>query len=99
MFRFSDLLPLPELTAEGYKCFLYRLADVDADPDAFLFNDALKAFFIVGDARIMLETSFPKGEVIVFDMNRFSFRHLTKVVLPSLRKYMQYTQVNYIKYL
>ena len=86
-----DLLPLPSLTPEGYKCFLYRLSD--PDPDKFQFNDYVKTFFLVGDTRILTERKFPQGEVIIFDMAGFSFRHITKIVLPSLRKYMHYTQV------
>lgn len=34
------------------------------------------------------------GEVPVFDMEGFSFRHLTAVVLSVLRIYMKYTQVS-----
>lgn len=32
------------------------------------------------------------GDVTVFDMQTFSLRHITKVVLSSLRVYMKYTQ-------
>jgi len=90
IFKMVDLLPLPKLTKEGYKCFLYRLAD--SNPDKFHFNDYVKTFFLVGDTRVKTETSIPNGEVIIFDMKGYTFRHLTKVVLPSLRKYMQYSQ-------
>ncbi|KAL1139590.1 hypothetical protein AAG570_006572 [Ranatra chinensis] len=92
IFTMVDLLPLPKLTPEGYKCFVYRLAFPYADPEKFHFNDYVKTFFLVGDSRIRSEKQFPTGEVIIFDMDGFTFRHLTKVVLTSLRKYMQYAQ-------
>lgn len=48
-------------------------------------------------ADIRLATPDPNGitdgEIPIFDMAGFSLRHLTKVVLSSLRCYMKYTQV------
>lgn len=32
------------------------------------------------------------GDVTVFDMHTFSLRHITKIVISSLRVYMKYTQ-------
>ncbi|BES87247.1 CRAL/TRIO domain [Nesidiocoris tenuis] len=90
VFSMLDLLPLPQTTPEGYKVFLYRLADTDADK--FHFNDYVKCFFLVGDTRIKTEQTIPKGEVIIFDMTGYTLKHLTRVNLLSLRKYMQYTQ-------
>ncbi|XP_014256783.1 alpha-tocopherol transfer protein-like [Cimex lectularius] len=90
VFTQIDLLPLPQLTPEGLKCFLYRLAD--PNPDKFVFNEYAKCFFLVGDTRVKTETVIPKGEIIIFDMKGYSLRHLTKLHFPSLRKYMQYTQ-------
>lgn len=36
------------------------------------------------------------GEIPIFDMQGFTIKHLTKVVLSVLRIYMKYTQVNKI---
>lgn len=33
------------------------------------------------------------GDIPIFDMNGFTLRHLTKVVLSTLRVYMKYAQV------
>ncbi|XP_073979268.1 alpha-tocopherol transfer protein [Rhodnius prolixus] len=90
VFNLIDLLPLPQLTSQGYKCFLYRLAN--PDPERFVFNDYVKCFFLVGDTRVKTETIIPKGEVVIFDMRGYSFRHLTRITFPTLRKYMHYTQ-------
>lgn len=90
VFHLIDLLPLPNLTPEGYKCFIYKLAD--PDPERFIFNDYVKNFFLVGDCRVKTETGIPKGEVVIFDMKGYSLSHLLRVNLHTLRKYMQYTQ-------
>ncbi|KAG8292324.1 hypothetical protein J6590_042560 [Homalodisca vitripennis] len=90
VFNLIDLLPLPKVTPEGYRCFLYRLAD--PDPDKFHFVDYVKTFFMVGDTRIRSETELVAGEVPIFDMTGYTLRHLTRLPLPALRKYMQYTQ-------
>lgn len=38
------------------------------------------------------------GEIPIFDMNGCTFRHLTKLVLSSLRVYLKYTQVNILMF-
>ncbi|KAF6207948.1 hypothetical protein GE061_016397 [Apolygus lucorum] len=90
VFQSIDLLPLPQMTPEGYKVLMYRLAD--SDPDKFHFNDYIKCFFLVGDTRVKTEQTIPKGDVVIFDMKGYQLKHLTRVNLLSLRKYMQYTQ-------
>lgn len=71
--------------------FVFRLSD--PDPDKFNYMDYLRAFFLIADTRIKTEKEFPTGEVPVFDMSGFSFRHLTKMNLGALRKQMRYVQV------
>ncbi|CAH1407791.1 unnamed protein product [Nezara viridula] len=93
VFSLIDLLPLPQLTPEGYKCFMYKVAD--PNPEKFCFNDYVKNFFLVGDTRVKTETNIPKGEIVIFDMKGYSLRHLTKIPLVSVRKYMQYTQLHF----
>lgn len=63
------------------------------------FDDIIRAFFIVGDVRLSLsdhpdeENFVCSGEIPVFDMSGFSWRHATKAVISTLRVYMKYTQV------
>lgn len=53
----------------------------------------------MGDVRLALpdlpnEGDFVcSGEIPIFDMAGFSWRHATKVVISTLRVYMKYTQV------
>lgn len=85
------MIPLPKLTKNNYKLFIYRLAD--SDPDKYNFTDSMKTFFMVSDVRMVTEKEFPDGEVPIFDMTGYTLRHLSKIVLPVLKKYMLYTQV------
>lgn len=85
------MVPLPKPTKDNYKVFIYRL--VDPDPEKYSFVDSLKTFFMTADTRMVNEVEFHDGEVPIFDMENFSLKHLTKIVLPVLKKYMLYTQV------
>ncbi|EAA07769.3 AGAP002835-PA [Anopheles gambiae str. PEST] len=87
-----DMVPLPSVEGCEDKFIYYRL--VDCDPDKFDFNDVIKTFFIIADLR-MIQPDVPMndgGDVPIFDMNGFTLRHMTKVVLSTLRVYMRYTQ-------
>ncbi|XP_035773009.1 alpha-tocopherol transfer protein-like [Anopheles albimanus] len=87
-----DMVPLPPVEGCEDKFIFYRL--VDCDPDRFDFNDVIKTFFTIADLR-MIQPDVPMndgGDVPIFDMNGFTLRHLTKVVLSTLRVYMRYTQ-------
>lgn len=89
-FDVVDVIPLPKRTPEDYQVFLYRLSD--PDPEKLVYNDYVKMLLLVADVRILSEGSIPAGDVPIFDLQGVSLRHLTRVVLPSLRKYMQYFQ-------
>jgi len=88
----ADMLPLPNTTKENYKVLFYRL--VDYSTENYNFTDIIKVFFMVADVRLITPdpNGLTDGEIPVFDMTGFSLRHLTKVVLSSLRCYMKYTQ-------
>lgn len=56
---------------------------------------------MVADLRMYTDFEESDGEVPIFDMAGYTLRHLTKINLSILRKYMAYTQVinYYIKLL
>lgn len=85
------MVPLPKLTEDKCKLFIYRLAD--SNPDHYHFTDSLKTFFMVADVRIVTDQDLSEGEIPIFDMSGYSLRHLTKVTLPVVKKYMVYSQV------
>lgn len=62
----------------------------------FNFNDAIKLFFMVADVRLICgdhtDGTFTDGEIPIFDMAGLSLKHITRVVLSTLRVYMKYTQ-------
>lgn len=62
----------------------------------FNFTDTIRMFFMVSDIRLITPDPngiITEGEIPIFDMRGFSLKHLTKVVLSSLRIYLKYTQV------
>lgn len=93
-FLFSDFLPLPKLTDDNSRVFLYRFETNDAEKYDFI--NGLKVFFLFSDVRMVVEDQLSDGDVPIFDMNHFTLKHLTKIVLPVLKKYMVYTQVSFM---
>jgi hypothetical protein len=67
---FRDIVPLLQTTPENYKVCIFRLRDIN--PDAFLFNDAIKTFFVTTDVRLITPEQngqmLTSGEIPVFDM-------------------------------
>lgn len=63
----------------------------------FNFNDAIKLFFMIADVRLIGNDSedgtFTVGEIPIFDLAGLTLKHITRVVLSTLRVYMKYTQV------
>lgn len=90
VFKTIDQAPLPKPTASNYKLFVYRFADPDSDK--FNMADAVKAFYMISDARMLHDTELPDGEVPIFDASGFSLRHLAKVSLHLAKKYLVYSQ-------
>lgn len=86
---------MQKLTADNRKIFIYRIRN--PDPAKYVFNVALKAFFIFADVRMMVEDVIPDGEVPIYDMTNYTLKHTTKVNLPVLKKFMIYSQVGRFK--
>jgi CRAL/TRIO domain len=88
----SDIVPLHVTTAENYKIIILRL--ISDDFGNLNFDDVIKAFFMMSDVRLITpdKTTLTDGEIPIFDMARVSYRHLTKIVLSTLRLYLKYTQ-------
>lgn len=81
-------------TPENYKCCILRL--IDYDSNKFVFNDAVKGFFMVADVRLVSPDPDPDnladGEVPIFDMKGATVWHILKVTLSTLRLYFKYVQ-------
>ncbi|XP_050297166.1 alpha-tocopherol transfer protein-like [Anthonomus grandis grandis] len=90
IFQNFDFVPMPKLTDQNHKIFIYRINT--PDPDKYHFIKALKVFFIFADVRMAIEEDIADGEIPIFDMANFTLKHLTKVNLAVLKKYMVYTQ-------
>lgn len=82
---FSRLfIPLPKLTAEGYRISLSRLRTPELD--GFEFADYVKVNFMSIDIRLSKLDMFKK-EIFIFDLSKFTLSHLT-TVLPQLKKFI-----------
>lgn len=88
----SDMVPLLSTTPENYKVSIFRL--IEDDFDDIEFNDVIKTFFIMSDVRLITPDlkTLSDGEIPIFDLARVSYRHLSKVVLSTVRLYLKYTQ-------
>lgn len=87
--KVADMAPLPHLTPERNQLLMYRLNDPEGD---FNMTDAIKMTLMIGDVRMHTDEVIPNGEIPIFDMQGAGLRHLTTIALPSIRKYMMYTQ-------
>lgn len=90
----SEMVPLMKVTEKNYKSCIYRL--IDYNSTNFTFNDAVKAFFMVADVRMISNDPDPDnlsdGECPIFDMTGATIWHVLKVTFSTLRLYFRYTQ-------
>lgn len=88
------MVPLLQHTKENYKVCIYTLLNNDATK--IVFNDCVKTFFMCCDVRFIIPVNsyseIESGEIIVFDMKNLTFKHLTKIVISTLRLFFKYLQ-------
>lgn len=77
-------IPLPKITNEGYRVNLNRLRNNHSENLEFF--DYVKSNFMSLDLRISKLDMFKK-EIFIFDLNRFTMNHLTKI-LPHMKKFV-----------
>ncbi|CRK90535.1 CLUMA_CG004239, isoform A [Clunio marinus] len=96
IFQLVDVgVPMPSLSPKNYRVTLNRL--IDHDPEKFDFDNIIKCFFLAADSRFsIIDHDLPfninEGDVAIFDMTGFSYRHITKLSLGTIRCYMKFTQ-------
>lgn len=88
------MVPLFQHTKENYKIVIYQLNSSDASH--IVFNDCVKAYFMGCDVRFNLPvdsySEIESGEIIIYDMKNLTFRHLSKIVISTLRMFFKYLQ-------
>lgn len=88
------MVPLFQHTKENYKIVIYQLNSNDASN--IVFNDCVKAYFMGCDVRFNLPvdsySEIESGEIIIYDMKNLTFRHLSKIVISTLRMFFKYLQ-------
>lgn len=86
--------PLFQRTKDNNKVIVYQLLNDDASK--VVFNDCVKTFFLAADFIHTMPignlTELENGDVIIFDMKNLTFRHLTKIVISTLRLFFKYLQ-------
>lgn len=88
------MIPLFKHTKENYKVCVYQLLNDDANQ--INFNECVKAYFMCCDVRFAQPVEsfneLESGEIIIFDMKNLTFKHLTRIVLSTLRMFFKYLQ-------
>lgn len=67
---------------------------VEEDPSKFDLTTSIKIFFIMSDIRLITPdvNDLSDGEIAIYDAKNFSYKHITKIVLSSMRVFMRFTQ-------
>lgn len=93
-FSFSDMVLLHQHTPENYKVCIARL--VHNDPSEIMINDLFKMYLMTCDIRFHLPIEdyrkMEAGEIMIIDMKNFTFKHLTRAIISTLRLVLKYLQ-------
>lgn len=89
------MTPLLQHTKENYKVVVYQI--LTDDSSIVNFNACVKAFYMASDVRFHLpvenySTDMESGEIVIFDMKNLTFKHLTHIVISTLRLFLKYLQ-------
>lgn len=88
------MIPLFRNTKENHKVCIYQL--LNDDGNKIVFNDCVKTFFMACDVRfnhpVKSYSEIETGEIIIFDSKNLTFKHLTKIVISTLRLFFKYLQ-------
>jgi hypothetical protein len=81
---------LPKVTPENNRIMFIRLIDFNADN--INFNDALSVFSMVYDTTIITPENdkLADGEILIFDLNGITPKHLTRLGYSALRCFFRY---------
>ncbi|KAK5638639.1 hypothetical protein RI129_012934 [Pyrocoelia pectoralis] len=83
------IAPLPTLANDGSQIILSKLKT--ANPDHYALEDYVKYIDMVLQVTMYEKGTF-NGLIIVFDATGYTLSHLTKVTIPSMRKFFVYLQ-------
>jgi hypothetical protein len=86
---------MPILTPDNYRIIYNGLYDCDLEK--YDFVEMMAAFFMSSDTRFKMKDSsdvdINDGEIPIFNLQGFTYKHLGKTVINTLRLYMKMTQV------
>lgn len=84
---------MPTLTSENNRVILTRL--VDFEPDNVVFEDVLTVLSMLSDISLITpdvieENKLADGEILIYDLNGLSTKHLTKLGFSAMRCFFRY---------
>lgn len=84
---------LPKLTPDKNRVILTRL--IDFNPDNVIFEDVLTVSSMLSDVNLIIpenetENKLADGEILIYDLNGLSPKHLAKLGFSSLRGFFRY---------
>lgn len=87
------MILLPKLTPNNYRIILTRL--INFDPDTIIFDDILSVSSVLSDVNLIIpenihDNTLADGEILVYDLNGLTGRHLTKLGISSMRGFFRY---------
>ncbi|KAG5320565.1 CLVS2 protein, partial [Acromyrmex heyeri] len=87
--RKREFAILPKPDQNGNWIIVYRL--MDPRPSQYIFNDSLKLLFMSYDANLYTN-GCSEGYILLVDMAKIRFGHLSKLSINGLRKSLEYVQ-------
>ncbi|XP_075154594.1 alpha-tocopherol transfer protein-like isoform X1 [Haematobia irritans] len=94
MLRVTDHLILPGRTPDNERLVLIRFED--CKPEKYNSTEAIKLCFLVMDCSMAIDSEINDGEILIFDLQGYTLKHLTRSSLGSLRVFLKFGQEAYV---
>ncbi|XP_011699168.1 PREDICTED: alpha-tocopherol transfer protein-like isoform X1 [Wasmannia auropunctata] len=88
-FKITTAFPLKATTKDGYKISYGSI--LDPDSSLYDFNNALRKALMSIDVNILID-GITDGYVMIFDISKLSFGHVTRMSPLALKKFLYYFQ-------
>ncbi|PSN35126.1 hypothetical protein C0J52_26947 [Blattella germanica] len=85
----DEIVVLPKRDQHGNVLLAGRI--VDTDVSKFVYDDCLKAWFMLQDINLLEEGAVP-GFIFLFDLKDCKIGHVTSMKISSIKKYFMYIQ-------
>ena len=94
VLKVHQVIPFDKLSPDSFKITVFRT--LEGGMKNHNACDVFRLFIATLDARLLAanENELPSGEVIIYDMKNFGFKHLMKFLMDvtNMRAYLKYSQ-------